>query len=100
MSLARQLPALRARVSHPYSRGRISRLKLQPFKVVVLLNGRYAGRKAVIVKSYDEGTSSRPYGHALVCGIANYPKKVRSAPFRARFGVGEGAVRPGAQAEA
>jgi len=44
---------------------------------VVLLNGRYAGRKAVIVKNFDEGTSSRPYGHALVCGIANYPKKAR-----------------------
>ena len=33
-------------------------------------------RKAVIVKNYDEGTSSRPYGHALVCGLATYPRKV------------------------
>ena len=47
-----------------------------PAQVVVVLNGRYAGRKAVIVKNYDDGTSSRPYGHALVCGIANYPRKV------------------------
>ncbi len=44
----------------------------------MLLNGRYAGRKAVIVKNFDEGTSSRPYGHALVCGIANYPRKARA----------------------
>ena len=50
---------------------------LQANKVVVVLQGRYAGRKAVIVKNYDDGTSSRPYGHALVCGIATYPRKVR-----------------------
>ena len=46
----------------------------------MLLNGRYAGRKAVIVKNFDEGTSARPYGHALVCGIANYPRKARRPP--------------------
>ena len=28
-------------------------------KVVLLLSGRYAGRKAVIVKSYDDGTGDR-----------------------------------------
>ena len=48
----------------------------QANKVVVVLQGRYAGKKAVIVKNYDEGTSSRPYGHALVCGLATYPRKV------------------------
>ena len=52
-------------------------LSLQANKVVVVLQGRYAGKKAVIVKNYDEGTSSRPYGHALVCGLATYPRKVR-----------------------
>ncbi|EEH55885.1 uncharacterized protein MICPUCDRAFT_34421 [Micromonas pusilla CCMP1545] len=49
---------------------------LKANKVVVVLNGRYAGKKAVIVKNYDEGTSSRPYGHALVCGLSTYPRKV------------------------
>ena len=49
---------------------------LKANKVVVVLQGRYAGKKAVIVKNYDEGTSSRPYGHALVCGLATYPRKV------------------------
>eukprot|EP00899_Mesostigma_viride_P022884 jgi/Mesvir1/3780/Mv08187-RA.1 len=49
---------------------------LKPGKVVVLLNGRFAGRKAVIVKNFDDGTSQRPYGHALVTGIASYPRKV------------------------
>merc|ERR1711937_218276 len=45
-------------------------------KVVLVLGGRYAGRKAVIVKNYDEGTADKPYGHALVAGIDRYPRKV------------------------
>lgn len=49
---------------------------MQPGKVVILLSGRYAGKKAVIVKNYDDGTSSRPYGHALVCGLSKEPRKV------------------------
>jgi len=43
---------------------------LKPNKVVLLLQGRYAGRKAVIVKNFDDGVSGRQYGHALVAGIA------------------------------
>jgi hypothetical protein len=50
---------------------------MQGGKVVILLSGRYAGKKAVIVKNYDDGTSSRPYGHALVCGLSKEPRKVR-----------------------
>ncbi|GAB6026514.1 60S ribosomal protein L27 [Chamberlinius hualienensis] len=45
-------------------------------KVVLVLSGRYAGRKAVIVKNNDEGSSDKPYGHALVAGIDRYPRKV------------------------
>jgi ribosomal protein L14E/L6E/L27E len=52
---------------------------VQAGKVVILLTGRYAGKKAVIVKHYDDGTSSRPYGHALVCGLSTEPRKVRHA---------------------
>ena len=44
--------------------------------MVVILSGRYAGKKAVIVKNYDEGTESRPYGHAIVAGIEKYPLKI------------------------
>merc|ERR1712093_239160 len=33
-------------------------------------------KKAVIIKTFDDGTSSRPYGHALVIGISKYPRKV------------------------
>ena len=50
---------------------------LQPGKVVILLTGRYAGKKAVIVKNNDDGTSGRPYGHAIVAGLAKEPRKVR-----------------------
>ena len=43
---------------------------------MILLTGRYAGKKAVIVRSYDEGTSGRKYGHAVVCGLSKEPRKV------------------------
>jgi len=46
-------------------------------KVVLVLGGRYAGRKAVIVKNYDEGPSDKPYGHALVAGVDRYPRRVK-----------------------
>ncbi|TXG57224.1 hypothetical protein EZV62_018537 [Acer yangbiense] len=49
---------------------------LKPNKAVILLQGRYAGRKAVIIKSFDDGTRERPYGHCLVAGIKKYPNKV------------------------
>ena len=49
---------------------------LKPNKAVVLLQGRFAGHKAVIVRSFDDGNRDRPYGHCLVAGLANYPKKV------------------------
>ncbi|XP_078438813.1 large ribosomal subunit protein eL27-like [Wolffia australiana] len=49
---------------------------LKPNKAVVVLQGRFAGRKAVIVKNFDDGTRDRPYGHCLVAGILKYPKKV------------------------
>jgi large subunit ribosomal protein L27e len=49
---------------------------LKAGRVVLVLNGRYAGKKAVIVKNQDDGDSRRQYGHALVAGIARYPLKV------------------------
>jgi large subunit ribosomal protein L27e len=45
--------------------------------VVVVLAGKYAGKKAVIVKNHDDGTSNRAYGHALVVGLSKEPRKVR-----------------------
>ncbi|KAE8819383.1 60S ribosomal protein L27-3 [Hordeum vulgare] len=49
---------------------------LKPGKVVILLQGRYAGKKAVIVRVFEEGTGDLPYGHCLVAGLAKYPRKV------------------------
>jgi len=49
---------------------------LKQGRVVILLNGRFAGRKGVVVKSYDDGTADRPYGHALIAGIDKYPLRV------------------------
>merc|ERR1712054_757162 len=49
---------------------------LKAGKVVLLLQGRMAGKKAVIVKTFDEGTPDRPYGYCLVAGIQKYPLKI------------------------
>lgn len=49
---------------------------MKPNKVVLVLSGRYAGRKAIILKNFDDGTSDKPYSHALVVGIDRYPRKV------------------------
>ncbi|KAG2205346.1 hypothetical protein INT46_011033 [Mucor plumbeus] len=58
-------------------------------KVVVILQGRYAGKKAVVVRSWnidtkfkldhDEGTKDRPYGYAVVAGVERSPLKVTKA---------------------
>ncbi|XP_074059752.1 large ribosomal subunit protein eL27-like [Macrotis lagotis] len=51
---------------------------MKPGKVVLVLARQYSGHKAVIVKNID-GTSDRPYSHALVAGIDYYPHKVTAA---------------------
>eukprot|EP00405_Crypthecodinium_cohnii_P010096 CAMPEP_0206440554 /NCGR_PEP_ID=MMETSP0324_2-20121206/12813_1 /ASSEMBLY_ACC=CAM_ASM_000836 /TAXON_ID=2866 /ORGANISM="Crypthecodinium cohnii, Strain Seligo" /LENGTH=147 /DNA_ID=CAMNT_0053908263 /DNA_START=98 /DNA_END=541 /DNA_ORIENTATION=+ len=45
-------------------------------RVVVLLQGRHAGKKAVITKAFDDGSKARKFGHALVAGIERPFKKV------------------------
>ena len=42
----------------------------------MLTQGRQAGKKAVIVKIFDDGTKSRPFGHALVMGIEKAPLSI------------------------
>merc|ERR1719316_830435 len=49
---------------------------LKTGRVVVLTGGRYAGKKALIVKTFDDGTKVRGFGHALVAGVAKAPLKV------------------------
>ncbi|MCL4161141.1 UNVERIFIED_CONTAM: hypothetical protein GTU68_062480 [Idotea baltica] len=48
----------------------------KPGRVVICLSGKMAGKKAIVVKSNDEGTQDRPYEHALVAGIHRYPRRV------------------------
>merc|ERR1712126_240433 len=48
----------------------------KPGRVVIVLQGRFAGRKAIVLKPHDEGTPERPFEHALVAGIASYPRPV------------------------
>lgn len=52
---------------------------LKTGKVVIVLQGRYAGRKAVIVKTFDDGAvegRDRKFNVALVAGIDRYPRKI------------------------
>ena len=49
---------------------------LKANKVVLLLNGRMAGKKAVIIKTFDDGSAERQYGHCIVAGIQKYPLKI------------------------
>ncbi|KAJ2928487.1 hypothetical protein H1R20_g8629, partial [Candolleomyces eurysporus] len=48
----------------------------KPGKVAIVLQGRQAGHKVVVIKQLDEGTKERPYPHAIVAGIERYPRKV------------------------
>ena len=47
----------------------------KPGKIVVILNGRFAGRKGVIVKSNYESVKDRKYPHCMVVGLSKGPKK-------------------------
>ena len=46
---------------------------IKPGRVVVVLTGRNAGKKAVVVKCYDEGTKERKFPHCLVAGVKKSP---------------------------
>merc|ERR1712166_121468 len=52
---------------------------LKDGKIVVLLQGRYAGKKAVILKTMDDNTKERPYGHCVVVGVAKTPLPITRA---------------------
>ena len=66
---------------------------VKPGRVVLMTNGRFAGRKAVVLQSSEPKTKERKYSHALVAGIKKYPKRVvrgmskRRIQRRSRVGV-------------
>ena len=49
---------------------------LKKGKVVIMLSGRHAGKKAIVVKTFDDGTNQRKFPHALVAGIERNARKV------------------------
>ena len=49
---------------------------MKPGRVVILTAGRRAGKKAVIVKQFDEGKKGRTFAHALVAGVERAPLRV------------------------
>lgn len=49
---------------------------LKPGRVVVLLAGKHAGKKAVVLKANYEGARDKRFRHCLVAGLARYPRPV------------------------
>ena len=60
---------------------------LKSGKVVIVLAGRHAGKKAVVVKSYDENATSEKYrfGHCLIAGIDTPARKVTKGMSKAKL---------------
>ena len=42
-------------------------------RICLVLNGRFAGKKAIIVQNFDKGTTTKKFPHALVAGIQRTP---------------------------
>lgn len=57
---------------------------LKPGKVVIVLAGRYAGKKAVVVKAFEKG-DKRKFSSVLVAGIAKTPRKVSKTMSKKRI---------------
>ena len=49
---------------------------LKPGKVVIILAGKYAGKKAVVVKVNEDGDNKYKFPYAVVCGVSRPPRKV------------------------
>jgi len=45
-------------------------------RVVVVLAGKHAGKKAVVVSSHDNNSRNKRFGHAVVLGVSKSPMKV------------------------
>ena len=58
---------------------------LKTGKVCLMLQGRFAGRKAVIIQNTDSKSKTRAYGHSLVAGIDKYPLKINKSMNKKRM---------------
>lgn len=54
-------------------------------RIVILTSGRHAGKKALVVKSYDEGNKSRKFASALVIGVDRAPRDVKRRLGKKKF---------------
>mmetsp|Transcript_35649 Transcript_35649/g.46913 ORF Transcript_35649/g.46913 Transcript_35649/m.46913 type:complete len:148 (-) Transcript_35649:55-498(-) len=45
-------------------------------KVVVILQGRFAGRKAVVLRTHEGGHGDRKFAYAIVAGVDRPPRRV------------------------
>merc|ERR1711862_20166 len=48
----------------------------KPGRVCIVIAGRFAGKKAICIKSHEDGTPDRQFEHALIAGIERYPRPV------------------------
>merc|ERR1719362_1534220 len=56
----------------------------KPGRVCVVLNGKHAGKKGIIIKSNYENTKERRYPHCLVVGLSKAPRRVTKASLKKR----------------
>ena len=54
-------------------------------RIVILTSGRHAGKKALVVRSYDEGNKSRKFASALVVGVDRAPRDVKRRLGKKKF---------------
>lgn len=52
---------------------------------MILLGGRYAGRKAIILRVNEGCTAQRKFPHCLVAGIDRYPRRVHKGLSKKRI---------------
>ena len=53
-------------------------------KVVILLSGRYAGKKAIVVSAFEKN-AKRPFPHVLVAGLERGPRNVTKSMGKQRI---------------
>lgn len=53
--------------------------------MVLVLSGRHAGKKALVVRCYDEGNKARKFPNALVVGVARQPRNVNRRTSKKQF---------------
>jgi large subunit ribosomal protein L27e len=63
-------------------------------KVVIVTAGRFAGKKAVVVKTFDDGNSDKRFAHCLIAGLAENPRKVTRAMSKEKVEKRSKALKP------